>query len=234
MSYDPYMPWPNRVCGDGKLPRVPCDIWIAGFGMTRSHLYLLCYSHGVVLEEIESQGLQTAASKIMGRWRGGVDLIALRSEGADGRWYIDCYLVILFVAPQIHGEEAPIDELRFQPEYADVLPTMFHERYVSDEKYFPGRMLPWLRMPWPEYLYLTRRTVSIMKEISTQASALRRARAAAKKLPSSESSASDGSASSGGDNGKQGTISGESGSENGASLGEEGSVGKGETNPQDD
>ncbi|RPD57680.1 hypothetical protein L226DRAFT_525062 [Lentinus tigrinus ALCF2SS1-7] len=226
--------WPGRVCGDGTLPTIDCDVWIAGFGMTRNHLYLLCYSHDLTSEEIESQGVQDAAARILDRWGGdGVDLIPIYTTGDDGRRYED-YLVVLFVAPQVHGREPPIKALQYKPEYADVLPTMFDECYMREEKYFPRRILPWVWMPWPEYRYLTCRAARILEEISRDVSARWRARAAAKKIHSSESSTADGSASSGGDNGKQGTVSGESGSENGAGLGEGGSVGKGETNPQDD
>lgn len=146
-------PWPTRVFRSGPGgTKVSCDIWVAGFFMTRNHLHLLCYSHGLTLEQIERKGLHTTARQIMARWRGGVDLIQVETSGDDGTPFRD-YLLILRVAPQFRGQPPPLDDLKYSPAYAEALPTIFSEDFLCKEEYFPGRKLPWTWIPWPLYLY---------------------------------------------------------------------------------
>ncbi|RDX49346.1 hypothetical protein OH76DRAFT_550412 [Lentinus brumalis] len=137
------------------LPTVPCDIWIAGFVMQYEHLYHLCGAHGLTKEEIDRQEPLPAARRIMKGWRGGVDLIEVRTISGDGSRHID-FLLVLLVSPQLRGEKAPLHLLRYDPKYAEILPTIFPPEYVSsNERLFPQGRLPWVRMPWPLYLYVT-------------------------------------------------------------------------------
>ncbi len=139
--------------GYETLPTVPCDIWIAGFVMQYEHLYHLCGAHGLTKEEIDRQQPLPAARRIMKGWRGGVDLIEVRTISGDGSRHID-FLLVLLVSPQLRGEKAPLHLLGYDPKYAEILPTIFPPEYVSsDERLFPQGRLPWVRMPWPLYLY---------------------------------------------------------------------------------
>lgn len=146
----------NTSTSEGKTRpprRVPCEIWIAGFRLTLVHLYLICAAHGLTMEEIERQEPLPAARRIMENWRGGVDLIELHNFNKDGSPRLD-FLLILRVAPQLRGQEVPVDMLRYEPSFADILPTIFAPSYVkNNEEYFPGGKLPWVGMPWPRYLY---------------------------------------------------------------------------------
>ncbi|TFK84245.1 hypothetical protein K466DRAFT_602166 [Polyporus arcularius HHB13444] len=123
--------------------------------MTLSHLYMLCAAHGLTMDEIRWEEPLPAASRIMKGWRGGVDLIEIRTDAKDGSPRIE-FLLVLVVSPQVRGQKPPVHLLKYKASYADVLPTIFpREAVASSEKYFPGGRLPWLWMPWPHYLYVT-------------------------------------------------------------------------------
>ncbi|RDX49358.1 hypothetical protein OH76DRAFT_1403952 [Lentinus brumalis] len=158
------------------LPKVPCDIWIAGFCMTIDHLYLLCLAHGLTHEQIELEEPLPAARRIMEGWCDGLDLIEIRTVSQDGSRCIK-FLLILLVSPQLRGEEAPLELLKYKPSFAEILPTIFPPNYVSSkEEYFPRRRLPWVIMPWPLYLYITPCVRREMDKFSAKCSELARAR----------------------------------------------------------
>ncbi|RDX53332.1 hypothetical protein OH76DRAFT_1416026 [Lentinus brumalis] len=57
---------------------------------------------------------------------------------------------IMKAAPPLHHLE-----YKYKPEYAEILPTIFLPDYVrGNERYFLRGGLPWVRMPWPLYLYM--------------------------------------------------------------------------------
>ncbi len=157
MSTDSQEPACTR---EGETPsRVSCTIWIAGFRMTLSHLYMLCAAHGLTMDEIRWEEPLPAASRIMKGWRGGVDLIEIRTDAKDGSPRIE-FLLVLVVSPQVRGQKPPVHLLKYKASYADVLPTIFpREAVESSEKYFPRGRLPWVWMPWPHYLYGARLSV---------------------------------------------------------------------------